>query len=46
MIDQYRKVFAHDHPDQLIVNLDGKAGTGKSHVDQMAKDAGIFRIGG
>ncbi|OXV08373.1 hypothetical protein Egran_03865 [Elaphomyces granulatus] len=49
IIGHYRNVLAGENPSQLFINLDGKAGTGKSHVimlisatlDEMAQSAGI-----
>lgn len=48
IVDDYRRVLRSETTQQFLVNLDGKAGTGKSHVimlissvlDQMTKDAG------
>ncbi|OXV12227.1 hypothetical protein Egran_00012 [Elaphomyces granulatus] len=49
IIGHYRSVLAGENTSQLLINLDGRAGTGKSHVimlisatlDRMAQSAGI-----
>ncbi|OXV05322.1 hypothetical protein Egran_06910, partial [Elaphomyces granulatus] len=49
IIGHYRNVLRKEPVEQLIINLDGKGGTGKSHViklisahsDEMAANAGV-----
>ncbi|KAF7137061.1 hypothetical protein CNMCM5793_006912 [Aspergillus hiratsukae] len=51
IISNYRQSLAGDRPDQLLINFDGKAGTGKSHVimlisrtlEDMATEAGVTK---